>query len=237
MCIQQISEGDLFHDDLEMLVGKLQEPITTDYWKILETHFGEPKYKSLTDSVRKFVEGYDAADIHKASALALKEEWNNENIQGYRPEGGYTQLMDFLLAEIEKRKGKLVLSAVVKKIVWKENDVEVITTKGERFKAGNVLISVPAAVLKKGLIEFDPPLGSHEKAFKDIEVGGVVKFLVEFTDRVWETGRESLLRQNEGYEFFVLGCYGSNLVDTTAERGSASNGVAGRPGYKQIAFR
>lgn len=198
----KLSEGDLFHDDWEMLVGKLQElDHDMTIGKFLETHFSEPKYKSLTDSVRKFVEGYDAADIHKASALALKEEWNNENIQGYRPEGGYTQLMDFLLAEIEKRKGKLVLSAVVKKIVWKENDVEVITTKGERFKAGNVLISVPAAVLKKGLIEFDPPLGSHEKAFKDIEVGGVVKFLVEFTDRVWETGRESLLRQMKDMNF------------------------------------
>lgn len=198
----KLSEGDLFHDDWDMLVEKLQAlDHDMTIGKFLETHFSEPGYKSLADSVRKFVEGYDAADIHKASALALKEEWSNENIQGYRPEGGYTQLMDFLLAEIRSLKGKLMLSAVVRNIVWKENNVEVITTKNERFKARKVLITVPVAVLKRGFIDFDPPLVLHKKAFNGIEVGGVAKFLVEFNERIWETGGETKLRQMPDLNF------------------------------------
>jgi monoamine oxidase len=198
----KLSEGDLFHDDWDLLVKKLQE-IDNDMpiGKFLELYFSEPRYKSLTDSVKKFVEGYDAADIDKASAMALKEEWSNENIQGYRPEGGYTQLMNFLFAEIKRLKRQLLLSAVVKKIVWKENDVEVITVKEGRFTATNVLITVPAAVLKKGLIEFDPPLISHQRALENIEVGGVVKFLVQFRDRIWQTGGQTFLRQMPDMNF------------------------------------
>ena len=187
-----LSEGDIFHDDWDTLVAKLQElnhDITIG--RFLELHFSDPRFKSLTDSVKKFVEGYDAADIHKASALALKEEWSNENMEGYRPEGGYTQLMNFLLADIKKRGGALNLSAVVKKIVWKKNDVEIITNNNESFKAKKILVTVPVGVLKRGLIEFDPPLRTHEKAFRNIEVGGVVKFLVEFSERIWDNGQQT----------------------------------------------
>jgi monoamine oxidase len=198
----RLSEGDLFHDDWDTLVAKLQElDHDVTIGRFLELHFSHPRYKSLTDSVRKFVEGYDAADIHKASALALKEEWSNENIQGYRPEGGYTQLMNFLLADIKKLGGTLELSAVVKKIVWKKNDVEIITNNNESFKAKKTLVTVPVALLKKGLIEFNPPLRSHEKKIKDIEVGGVVKFLVEFRERFWEADERTPFRQMPDLNF------------------------------------
>ena len=198
----KLSEGDLFHDEWGLLIEKLNQlnhdmPIG----KFLELHFSEARYQSLTESVKKFVEGYDAADIDKASALALREEWSNENIQGYRPEGGYTQLMDFLFAEIKKLKGQLLLSAVVKKIVWKENGVDLVTTKEGRFTASKVLITVPAGVLKRGLIEFDPPLFSHQRALENIAVGGVAKFLVQFSDRIWETAGQTFFRQMPGLNF------------------------------------
>ncbi len=144
----KLSEGDLFHEDWDLLIDKLQE-IDHDMTigKFLELHFSDARYKSLTESVKKFVEGYDAADIDKASALALKEEWSNDNIQGYRPEGGYAQLMDFLFSEIKKLKGKLLLSAVVKKVVCNIIIDEVITTNEGRFRATNFLFSVQAALL------------------------------------------------------------------------------------------
>ena len=111
----KLSEGDLFHDDWDLLVDKLQQ-VDHDMTmgEFLKLHFNEPKYNSLRESVTKFVEGYDAADINKVSALALKEEWSNENIQGYRPQGGYSQLMDFLLSQIEKLNGQIKLSTEVR---------------------------------------------------------------------------------------------------------------------------
>lgn len=191
----KLSEGDIFHDDWDLMVKKLHE-IDHDMpiGKFLELHFSDARYKSLTDSVKKFVEGYDAADIDKASALSLKEEWSNENIQGYRPEGGYSQLMNFLAGEIKRFKGQIILSKEVKAIAWKKDNVEV-AVKNERFNGRKILITVPIAVLQKGLIEFDPPLASHENAFRKLEVGGVVKFLVEFKDRIWDVGEGNRVRQ------------------------------------------
>lgn len=198
----KLSEGDLFHDDWDTLIAKLQElDHDMTIGRFLELHFSQPRYKSLSDSVKKFVEGYDAADIHKASALALKEEWSNENIQGYRPKGGYTQLMNFLLADIKNRGGILKLSAIVEKIVWKQNDVEIITSNSESFKARKVLVTVPIALLKRGLIGFDPPLVSHKKAINDIEVGGVVKFLVEFREQLWASDQRTPFRQMPDLNF------------------------------------
>ena len=185
----RLSEGDLFDDSWNELIEKLQvlkEDMTIG--QFLNLHFDEAKYVPLRDAVKKFVEGYDAADVSKASALALKKEWSNENIEGYRPTGGYSQLMDFLLSETLHYKGQWVAAAMVKRIVWKKNDVEVITDKNQKFKARKILITIPVPVLKSGMIEFDPPLTREFKALHDIEVGGVIKFLVEFRDRIWESG-------------------------------------------------
>lgn len=196
----KLVEGDAFQDGWDELVEKLQgldRDMTIG--QFLDLHFGESRYGVLRDAVKKFVEGYDAADVNKASALALKKEWSNENIEGYRPIGGYSQLMDFLLSEIYQYKGQLHVSVVVKNIVWRKNDVEVITDNNEKFKARKILITVPVPVLKSGMIEFDPPLTSVFKALYDIEVGGVIKFLVEFRDRIWESGTG--VRQMPGLNF------------------------------------
>lgn len=197
-----LSEGDLFHEDWDMLMNELQHlDHDMTIGEFLATHFNDPKFHELSDSVKRFVEGYDAADVNKASAMSLKEEWSNEDIQGYRPEGGYSQLMDFLLMEIQKYGGRLKLSTVVKKVVWGTNFVKIIDDKGEVFHAKSILVTVPVAVLKSGSIEFDPPLADHRSALDALETGGVIKFLVEFKDRIWERRANDNFRQTPGLNF------------------------------------
>jgi len=43
--------------------------------EFLETHFAEPQYDRLRRAVTRTVEGYDAADLHRASTLAIRDEW------------------------------------------------------------------------------------------------------------------------------------------------------------------
>jgi monoamine oxidase len=202
MVDNKFSEGDLFDDDWGDLMSKLQKlDHDMTIGKFLQLHFSEPKYRALTDSVKKFVEGYDAADIDKASAFALRDEWTSEDIKGYRPVGGYCALMDHLYTEIRRQKGKLKLSTVARKVVWKRDHVQIITHNNERIEARKVLITIPVSVLKSGMIEFDPPLGKHREAFWDIEVGGVIKFLVEFHHPIWERREGSLFHQMPGLNF------------------------------------
>jgi len=198
----QLTEGDLFHEDWGILMdcmNKLDRDMTIG--DFLRTYFCDPKYDSLTDAVKSFVQGYDAADAEKASAFALREEWNSEDIKGFRPERGYSQLMDYLLAVIQKRGGEVKLSTVVSKIIWKPQHVVLVTDKNEKFESHTVLITAPVAILKRHAIVFEPSLLKHEEALQFLEVGGVIKFLVEFKDRIWERKDSSMYRQMPGLNF------------------------------------
>src|SRR5688572_24889048 len=123
-----LSGRNFFDDDWNELMDRLQrldQDITIG--EFLEKYFGEAKYESLVESVKGFVQGYDAADVGKASAMALAEEWSSGDVKGYRPKGGYSQLMEFLLNEIQQRKGIFRLSSVVRKIKWKPDNIEIGT--------------------------------------------------------------------------------------------------------------
>jgi len=43
--------------------------------EFLERHFGDRRHDELRRSITRTVEGYDAADPHRASTLALRDEW------------------------------------------------------------------------------------------------------------------------------------------------------------------
>ena len=43
--------------------------------EFLETHFADRQYGELRKSVKRMVEGYDAADPNHASTFALRDEW------------------------------------------------------------------------------------------------------------------------------------------------------------------
>lgn len=185
----QLTQGDLFDKEWNGFINKLnrqKNDITID--EFLKAHFSDPKYRSLVDGVKRFVQGYDAADISKASALALREEWNSEDIQGYRPVGGYSQLIEHLWSRAQVQGAELKLSSRVTRISWREHEVQVTTDKNEVMTAQNVLVTVPVSVLKCSVMQFDPPLREHEKAWQLLEVGSVIKFLFEFKHRIWETG-------------------------------------------------
>jgi hypothetical protein len=43
--------------------------------EFLETHFGGRQYSGLRRTITRMVEGYDAADPHRASTFSLRDEW------------------------------------------------------------------------------------------------------------------------------------------------------------------
>jgi monoamine oxidase len=198
----QLSEGDFFEDGWLELMDRL-EHLDRDMTigSFLQQFFNEPRYESLVDSVRGFVQGYDAADVDKASAKALAEEWKSEDIKGYRPMGGYTQLMEFLEKEIRGNKATFKFSANVKKINWRQNFIDVVTEQDETFRAGKILVTVPISILKSDVIQFDPPLAQHRSALVKMEMGDVIKFLFEFKQPFWEERSSAQHRHLPGLNF------------------------------------
>ena len=192
----KLSESDAFIKDWDVLLRELKKlKVDVSIAQFLEENFSEAKYKELKESVLQFVQGYDAADAKKASAFALRDEWETEDEEHqYRIEGGYIQLMDYLKNEIEKGDGRLHLSQVVQSVHWQKNKVEALTESGYKFTASKILITVPLGVLQSkksaGHLSFFPQLQGQANAAEKMGFGAVLKINIQFRNRFWETELE-----------------------------------------------
>jgi len=170
-------------------VTKALEKLETDVdmGTFLNRHFGANAYQDLRQRVKGFVEGYDAADLDRVSAMALREEWaESDDGHQFRVQGGYARLMHYLEEKIKGRGGELLLSSPVKEIYWSEGKVKVVTETNRVLEGEKVIITVPLGVLQKGMITFNPYLPQAITAIEEMGFGGVIKFFFEFKQAFWE---------------------------------------------------
>ncbi len=182
-----------FIEHAEQLMKKLKElDHDISITAFLDKYFDDAKYSEMKNSLQQYIEGYDAADINYASSLALKEEWQKEEDKQYRIEGGYGLLLDHLKNNCLQNGCSIHLSTIVKKIKWKDEDVEVITKQNDSYFSGKVILTIPPLLLtgeeNDAGISFDPSLPLVTEAAKQIGYGGVIKIVMEFTHAFWETG-------------------------------------------------
>ncbi|MGC1244558.1 MAG: NAD(P)/FAD-dependent oxidoreductase [Chryseosolibacter sp.] len=180
-------EGDYFDehwDAFTRALGKLKHD--TDLASFLQEHFNDDKYKGMRKKVQAFVEGYDAADLQRVSAMALGEEWaESDDEHQYHISGGYGRLMVYLQEKIRSQGGVFHFSTPVEKIDWSPGKVMVHTHKNI-LHADKVIITVPLGVLQQGTITFNPSLAAQSNAFREMGFGGVIKFFFEFKSAFWE---------------------------------------------------
>lgn len=166
----------------------------------LDRYCGGKEHEQLRNSIKGFVEGYDAADINRASTYALRQEWEGEDEQQYRPAGGYGGMIQYLADACREKGTALHLQAVVKRVVWKAGTVEVFTGSGSPFLARQVLVTVPLPVLQavppaRGAIVFEPALPEKKEAIARMGMGPVIKILLQFKTALWT---HPLVKQNTG---------------------------------------
>lgn len=183
-----LKETDLFGNELEQLLRALKK-LKTDMTlgEFLQQHFSGPEHDAFRESITQFVEGYNAADLARVSALALSKEWSqDEEPEQRRPVGGYGQLMEHLLKQALDQGVAVHLSSVVSRIRWQPGKAVVETTDGNLYSAQKVLVTVPIGVLQHEHITFTPEIPVYLQAAKDIGYGSVIKFLLEFKAPFWE---------------------------------------------------
>lgn len=171
--------------------------------EFLDQYLNEEKLKDIRETAIAFVEGYDAADIKRASTFALRDEWNNiGQSDQYRLKSGHIKLIDFLSKEIIKHNGEIFLSTVVKEIRWKPDNVEVISEIGKIYYSRKVLITVPLGVLQskpedEAHIRFFPGLPGKLEAAKSIGYGTATKVFLEFKEAFWESSENQIRKMPE----------------------------------------
>jgi monoamine oxidase len=174
-------------DKLLEQLKALQEDMTIH--DFLQTYFSEHRFDELRRSVQRFAEGYDGADIHKASILTLREEWEREEEEQYHITGGYEKLTDFLLAQCINQHCILQLNAAVKEVNWKPGEVQAITADGRSFTAAKIIITIPLGLWQpnpgKNAIDFTPAIEPQLAAFQQIGFSAVIKAVLEFKQPFW----------------------------------------------------
>jgi monoamine oxidase len=156
--------------------------------QFLGTHFPGEKYARLRRSVQRFAEGYDLADLSTVSTKALYAEWSGEEESGeYRVDGGYGQLVDYLVRECRRLGAHVHFGSPVNEVRWRAGSVEVMTAGDQRFTAEQLLVTVSLGVLPA--ISFQPSIPDVMKAAAGIGYGSVIKILLEFRTPFWRDGR------------------------------------------------
>lgn len=187
----RLFKQDDFIEDADVLMETLhQQKEEMSVGAFLDQHFKEPKYEELKKSLRGYVEGYYAGKLDRASVLALKEEWSQEEHPQYRVQGGYTGLMDYLYQQCIDNKVQFFFSTVVKNIAWEAENVVVSTHTAQQYTAHKSIITVPLGVLQNSGLEssisFQPEMREQNAAFQDLGYGPVIKFLIEFENAFWK---------------------------------------------------
>ncbi len=186
---------------MEMMnrLQELEEDMTIGEY--LKKYFAGPAFADLRQTVKSFSEGYDGADITKASTFALREELTEENYGQYRIEGGYQQLIRYLEESCKAQNCKIVYPCVVKKISWKKDEVKIVSADGKIFTGNKVIITVPLGVLladpgDTASIIFEPSIEKYIQAASLIGYGSVIKILLQFKNPFWEE-----MEKNIGFLF------------------------------------
>ena len=187
--LEEIEEDDEWENFMKKL-QQLDEDMTI--YQFLEKNFPSKKYANLHKKVKDFAEGFDLADINKASILSVKKEWSQINEIQLRVTGGYIRLVEYLLDQIKHRNGEIHFNTSVKKIDYDNEVVSVYSTDNKIFFAKKVIVTVSLGVLKSGIIEFSPSLKEHAVAIQQHGFGTVIKILLQFKTSFWKKENDDI---------------------------------------------
>ena len=167
--------------------------------EFLSTYFAGEDYAGLRDFVQRWVEGFDAADVTRASTFTLREEmmeesdWLQQNLKE-----GYGTLLRFLKEELNRSGVAIKLHTEVVSIEYGDKEVRVGCRDGSVYTADKVLVTVPLPILKH--ISFIPEIPTKLAAAEQIGMGGIIKILIRFKSKWWTGVREEIFEKM----FFML---------------------------------
>ena len=179
-------KSDEHNENWDEFISKLKKLKTdTTIFEFLTENFSDNKYMGLRQDVQRFAEGFDLADISRASVLSIKDEWQDIEKPQYRIEGGYGQLIKYLLDQCIEINAMFYFNSCVNKIDYKKKPVAVYTQENKKFEADKLIITASAGILQSGIIQFAPALKEQGIAIQGLGFGAVIKFLLQFKTNFW----------------------------------------------------
>src|SRR6185437_11836839 len=176
-------------DPLEQLAD-LQKDMSFAAW-LASSDVPMQKHAAL----RSYVEGFNAADANRISALSLglqqKAEERVEGDRAWHLRGGYSQLAIYLANRVRKLGGEVRLGCVVRSVRWNAGEVAVETSSAV-FRAPRCIVTLPLGVLQRvnrgdgPKFEPEPAAIAHARR---LAMGSAERFTMIFRERWWERSR------------------------------------------------
>lgn len=181
-----LQQQEDFMEDYEVLMQRFKTlqgdlPVAD----FLKQHLQDAHLEELRFTLKSYVEGYYAADTHKASTRALCEELTKEEEEQYRIGGGYQRLVRYLEQQCLLNGVRFFLGQPVWQLHWQAGAVEAITEK-ESIKAAKALVTVSIGVLQREGITFFPALPQKTTAARALGFGHVIKINLQFAQGFWK---------------------------------------------------
>jgi monoamine oxidase len=174
----------------DALLKKMRKvKVDTTMYDFLQENYGDDKYSDLRRHAIAFAEGFDIADVKKASVKSLYREWSKTD-EHYRIPSGYGALVRFLADDCINKGCRIITDEPIKQVDWEPGDVTVYTKQDKKYYADKIIITVPVSILQQALgkaaINFTPPLDEYIKATHQVGFGHVIKIVAQFDSAFWE---------------------------------------------------
>ena len=140
-----------------------------------------------------YVEGFNAADRNRISAVALMRQQRAEGkIQGdriFHIEAGYDSLPVYLADSLTSAGATIQLGRPVREIRWTRGAVGVHGHDAHgnqyRVEAPQVIVTLPLGVLQSNSVSFHPPPLGMEKQWNSLAMGDAQRITLLFDRRFW----------------------------------------------------
>lgn len=156
----------------------------------LYEYFGGDEYADLRRHAIAYAEGFDLADIRRASVQALYKEWKNQEETNFRIPLGYGAMITYLEQSCLKKGCSIITGKTIKQVDWEKNDITVYTAGEEKFTGDKLVVTVPLAILATTAgacaLNFTPPLDEYISAARNTGTGEVIKIICWFKERFWK---------------------------------------------------
>lgn len=123
--------------------------------------------------------------IETLSAVALAEEGRasaHNGVHDFHILSGYDSVLALLAEGLDIR-----LKTPVQRVVWGADGVTCRLASGEELQARAAVITLPLAVLKAGVVEFEPPLPeAQQRAIAGLDMQPAMKVIYRFRAPFWD---------------------------------------------------
>lgn len=187
-----LSQSKKFWSKIEAATSAMEKYHGPDesFAEFLEDYSRKHEIEDINVIASLYVEGFHAAHADRISVQGLNKtneaaaEIDDE--KQFRPATGYLPIAQRLHDEAVAHGASFRFETVVSEVAWSAGAVTVTSSRGEQFKAGRLLLTLPLGVLQHNDVSFTPELMAKQEAAQKLAVGNVVKVILRFREPFWE---------------------------------------------------